>query len=231
MSKRPFNPLRSASGVLWLVLLMGALLPGCANWPPQTDSLPGRKNTSNCDGSLSAADKTRLTGIEQLVGEGKFYAALAQLDALGIDAPQANLIRADALRRIDRTSEAQVLYQGLLNSCLDGRAQHGLGLIASKAGQQAAGLAYLQKARQALPTDSNIRNDLGYAYLLAGQYDAAEFEFLTVLDLNPQDAKASRNLVLLAFMQGKTDKALTLARKMGLDETTINRLQQQASKR
>lgn len=216
------------------LLLAGTLgvTAGCANWPPQTDSASSaRRDAANCDGSLSAADKTRLSGVEQLLGDGKFYAALAQLDALGLDAPQARMIRADALRRIDRSQEAQALYQGLVGSCLDGRAQHGLGLIASKAGQHAAGLAYLQKARQALPTDTAIRNDLGYAYLLAGQFDAAEFEFLTVLDLNPQDAKASRNLVLLAFSQGKNDKAMTLARKLGLDEATTARLQAQAGQK
>lgn len=201
------------------------MLSACANWPPAS-TYPTTKG--GCESSLSPADNTRLASIEQMAGEGKHYAALAQLDALGATSSQAQLVRADVLRRIDRDKDAQSLYQGLIGSCLDGRAQHGLGLLAARAGQTSASLAYLQQARQALPTDVRIRNDLGYALLLAGQLDAAQFEFLTVLDLSPQEPKASRNLVMLTFAQGRTDKALDLARKMGLDDSTTTKLQQQA---
>jgi Flp pilus assembly protein TadD len=169
-----------------------------------------------CGSTLSPTDNTRLSGIEQLLNE------------LGATSPQAQMIRAEALRRIDKSDAAQAIYQELIGSCLDGRAKHGLGLIAARSGQQAASLNYLNQARQALPTDPRIRNDLGYALLLAGQFDAAQFEFFTVLDLSPQDTRATHNLVLLTFRQGKAEKAAELAKKLGLDATTVDKLRQQA---
>lgn len=208
-------------------IALPALMSACATWPP-TDGVGVAGQASECHAGASATENTRLSTIQQMLGEGKFYAALAQLDALGVDTPRARLIRADALRRIDRHAEAQAIYAALQGSCMDGQAQHGLGLIAAKMGRQAESLRYLQKARQALPTDTRVRNDLGYALLLAGQPDAARFEFLTVLDLNPQDTKASRNLVLLTFQQGQPAKAFELAARLGLDTPTAERLQQQA---
>jgi len=210
-------------------LLTGALalacLGGCAGGLPAVQS--GAQ--APCESSLSPADNTRLASIEQLIGDGKFYAALAQLDALGATSPQADLVRADALRRIEQNQQAKALYQKLEGGCLNGKAQHGLGLIAAREGRQTDALAHLGRARQAMPTDLRIRNDLGYALLMAGELDAARFEFLTVLDLSPGDVKASRNLVLLTFKQGLPDKAQELGRSMGLDAATLSRLQLQAA--
>jgi Flp pilus assembly protein TadD len=207
--------------------LVSALLPGCAQWPDEANARFG--SDAACGASkLSPADNTRLASIDQLIGEGKFYAALAQLDALGATSEQALLTRAEALRRIDRNEEALAIYRKLAGGCLNGRAQHGLGLLAARQGRQADALTHLRLARQLMPTDLNVRNDLGYALLLAGQLDAAQFEFLTVLDLSPGDSKAGRNLVMLTFRQGQIDKAQELGRKMGLDAATVSRLQLQA---
>ena len=222
------------------IMLAAALLSGCAQtWSADAqravDQMGSQRRSSGaapaaiCEGeTLPPADNTRLAAIEQLVGEGKPYAAIAQLDALGSNVTAARIVRADALRRIDRDAEARAVYQGLLGSCMDGRAQHGLGLIAARAGQQDAAIGHLQKARAALPTDPRIRNDLGYALLLAGQWDAAEFEFLTALELRPQDPLVSRNIVLLRFRQGLTERAVELARQFELDDATTQRLRQQA---
>jgi Flp pilus assembly protein TadD len=214
--------------------LVGAALPillsACAEWP-RPASRPAAEAPDQCESTASPADNTRLASIEQLVKDGKFYAALAQLDALGISTPQARLTRAEALRRIDRDKEAAAIYAQLVGSCLDGRAHHGLGLLSAKAGDTAASLSHLKIARQALPTDASVRNDLGYALLLDGQWPEAQFEFLTVLDLSPKDPKASHNLVLLTFLQKQDAKAFELASKLGLDATTANALHQQAQAR
>ncbi|MGC4059833.1 MAG: hypothetical protein QM749_02820 [Aquabacterium sp.] len=215
-------PLAKAS-LLSLMLAMA----GCADWPAAA-GVPASRAAGTCESGLSATDNTRLAGVEQLLGDGKPYAALAQLDALKLSSPQVDLLRADALRRIDRDQEAIQAYKRLEGTCIDGRAQHGLGLIAAKAGRKAESLQYFQKARQALPVDTRVRNDLGYGLLLIGQYDAAQFEFLTVLDLNPGDNRASRNLVLLTMLRGQQDKALELARQLGLDATAVSQLKNQA---
>jgi len=207
--------------------IISLMLTGCAQWPASSSSLD-QTEPGACEAGSSPADNTRLASIEQMVNEGKLYAALAQLDALGNTSPKARMIRADALRRIDKDKEAQALYVGLTGSCMSGRAHHGLGLLAAHRGDQADSIAHLKQARLALPTAPDVRNDLGYAFLLAGMLDDAQFEFLTALDLHPQDARATRNLVLLSFKRGDAGKAYQLAAKLGLDTPTTDRLALQA---
>lgn len=206
---------------------IGLMLAGCAQWPP-TASAVDQTMPGACEAGNSPADNTRLAGIEQMVNDGKFYAALAQLDALGNASPKAQMVRADALRRVDKDKEAQALYLSLTNSCLNGRAHHGLGLLAARRGDLAGSIEHLKLARMALPTAPDVRNDLGYAFLLAGMLDDAQFEFLTALDLNPQDTRATRNLIMLSFKRGDAGKAYQLAAKLGLDIPTIDRLATQA---
>jgi Flp pilus assembly protein TadD len=186
-------------------------------------------NTKPCDGDAGASNNTRLAAAEQMIADGKYYAALAELDAIGAQTQKATWLRAEAMRRIDHVSEAISLYNTLLGSCLEGRAQHGLGLSAARQGQRAGAIEALTRARQLLPTDPRVRNDLGYALLLDKRWDAAQFEFLTVLDLAPQDPLATRNLVLLALVQGKADLARTLAGKFKLEPAVTERLALQAA--
>lgn len=207
-------------------------LSGCA-LPPRADfaSAASSGSSGSCGADINPTDNTRLAGIEQLLREGKPYAALAQLDALatqGTRPPAFDLARADALRRIDRLDQAEGLYRGLLTGCLQGRAWHGLGLLQAQRGQNADSLTSLEQARNQLPTDAKVRNDLGYALLLAQRFDDARFEFLTVLDLVPGDARAARNLVLLTLREGRVDKARELASSLGLDAVAFERLTQQA---
>jgi Flp pilus assembly protein TadD len=182
-----------------------------------------------CDGDAGATNNTKLATVQQIIADGKPYAALAELDAISATTLRATWLRAEALRRIDRNPEAEALYKGLIGTCLEGRAQHGMGLAAARQGQGARALQALTRARQLLPTDPVVRNDLGYALLQERRWDDAQFEFLTVLDLAPQDPLASRNLVVLAFAQGKAAAARTLATRFKLDAATTDRLAVQAA--
>lgn len=225
------TPIRAMNLSPWaLAALIACLLGGCV-MPPRADQ--ARQGGGSCAADdINPTDNTRLAGIEQLLREGKPYAALAQLDALaaqGTHPPQVDLARADALRRIDRLPQAETLYRGLLTGCQQGRAWHGLGLLQAQRGQQADSLVSLERARDLQPTDAKVRNDLGYALLLAQRFDDARFEFLTVLELVPGDARAARNLVLLTLFEGRGDKARELAASLGLDGATVDRLAAQAS--
>lgn len=214
-------------GFAWMVVL-ATTLNGCA-LPAQNQGQPRPQAEGACGAELNPTDNTRLAGIDQLLREGKPYAALAQLDALaaqGTRPPQVDLARADALRRIDRLEQAEGLYRGLLGGCLQGRAWHGLGLLQAQRGLQADSIASLERARNLQPIDARVRNDLGYALLLAQRFDDARFEFLTVLELAPGDARAARNLILLTLREGRVDKAQELATSLGLDGATMERLKQ-----
>jgi Flp pilus assembly protein TadD len=226
------TPAFGASGLrplVALVSLWSALVLSACQLPSVDRSATEVTSPPPCDGDAGATNNTRLATVQQLIADGKFYAALAELDAIGATTQKATWLRAEALRRIDHTTEAVALYKGLIGTCLEGRAQHGLGLSAARQGQRGQALEALTRARQLLPTDPGVRNDLGYALLQDRRWDAAQFEFLTVLDLAPQDPLAARNLVLLAFAQGKVDVARTLAARFKLDASAIDRLVLQAA--
>jgi Flp pilus assembly protein TadD len=220
---------RSRAQVAASVLCLMLPLSGCQLPTGNAQAARSASAQETCGGDAGATKNTRLAAVEQMIGDGKHYAALAELDAIGVNTQKASWLRAEALRRIDHIPEAMALYETLLGSCLEGRAQHGLGLSAAQQGQRKRAIDALARARQLLPTDPRVRNDLGYALLLDRRWDAAQFEFLTVLDLAPQDPLAARNLVLLAFVQGKADLARSLAARFKLDDALIGRLALQAT--
>src|SRR5215475_14344151 len=85
-------------------------------------------------GSLSKSDepKLHLELIEKMLEGGRAHAALAHLDALGPEAaatPAAQLLRAEALRRIGQTDPAWKVYEALLVTDAAAPAWRGLALI------------------------------------------------------------------------------------------------------
>jgi len=203
-------------------------LSGCVV-PPGQGTTNSDANTIRCEGDLGATGNTRLAAIQQMVSDGRPYAALAELDALQADTPKAKLIRAEALRKVDRTEQARQIYASLTQTCLNGEALHGLGLLAGREGRLDESLRALSAARQARPTDAAVRNDLGYALLLSQQWSDAQFELLTAQELAPKDVRVQRNLVLLAMAQNKITLAQELSTRFGLDAATQERLRAQAS--
>lgn len=215
---------------LGLALVLASALSACALPPPtpSADASSTPVSSTTCLGDLGATGNTRLAAIQQMLSDGKPYAALAELDALGARTPKAQLVRAEALRRVDRMDQARQIYAALTQTCLNGEAQHGLGLLAGREGRLADSLQALRSARQALPTNAAIRNDLGYALMLDGQWSDAQFELLTALDLAPSDGRVQRNLVLLALLQDKASLARELSARFGLDAAAQERLRAQA---
>lgn len=178
--------------------------------------------------SLPAADSTKLGIIRQMLGSGKPHAALAYLEAARISTPQSDLLRADGLRQTGREDQATRLYRTLLKSCVAGHAYQGLGLMASRAGKSTEAIALLRSASAALPIDPNIRNDYGYALLLANDTEAALHEFLTAIELAPANRQAAHNLVLLLYRSGQTENLQQVADQFAISATTLARLREQS---
>lgn len=174
--------------------------------------------------ALQAADSTKLGLIRQMLTTGKPHAAIAYLDAAKIQAPQADLLRADGLRQTGRQDEAETLYRRLLKTCVAGYAYQGLGLSASKAGKTREAADDLKAASLALPIDAAIRNDYGYALMTLGDTQAALHEFLTAIELAPENRLAANNLVMLLSRLGDVDKAQAMAQRFGMTEATLERL-------
>jgi len=181
-----------------------------------------------CKDDISPADNVVLSGIAQAVRDDKAHAALAQLDALRLQAPKAQLLRADAFRRVNRQEDARRLYQSLLGTCLSGQAHHGMGLLLATLREDTASLGHLQAARELMPTDAQVRNDLGFALLLRRDFSAARFEFMTAIELAPDQPKPRHNLYMLAALQNEDGVKQTLARQWGFDANTEAHLQDSA---
>jgi Flp pilus assembly protein TadD len=175
-------------------------------------------------GQLGDTLATRLSLARQTLDSGKGYAALAYLDAVDSHSPEAQLIRADANRRIGRLPEAEVIYQQLAGGCLAGHAFRGLGLIESGRKRLSLAVAYLEKAQRLLPLFAALRNDLGYLYMEAGNYPAARFAFMTAIELDPADRRPLHNLIVTLARQGDAPGARKLAVEAGVAETDLTSL-------
>lgn len=172
----------------------------------------------------------RLDVAEKLMNEGRLYAALAHLDDLDEASLRGTYLRAEILRKSDRSAEAKPLYKELISSCMVGEGYHGLGLIAGREGQLDKAIEALALSAKQLPLQPRVRNDYGYALLLDGQYELAKREFLTAVELNEESPLAKTNLVLLLFLQGDSQKAEAYARRVNMDSQTLTDLQQQAER-
>lgn len=228
---------------MWKKILTGCWLLGCiapawANplWQLQAKDLEQERearpatvdNKPTACKALPAADSTRLGIIQQMLTEGRPHAAIAHLDAARIEAPQSDLLRADGLRQTGRGKEAATLYQKLLSSCVAGNAYQGLGLLATQEGNVREAILQLQAASEALPIDPNIRNDYGYALLLADENEGALHEFLTAIELAPGNRQAAHNLLLLLYRMGEVDRARKFAEQFGIGASDVERLKKQA---
>lgn len=215
-----------------LMILAWALVHGLPSaMAADTNTKPVQQVKGTADkacAEISQEDATRLGLIRQILTEGKPHAAIAHLDASKIKNEHAELLRADALRQTGRAAQAQATYERLVNSCVSGYAYRGLGLIASNAGNQQEALRYLKIASHALPTEHSIRNDYGYVLMQSGDHESAVHEFLTAVELAPDDRQAAHNLILLLYQQGDTAKAEAFAKQFGVVTEEIQQLKKLA---
>jgi Flp pilus assembly protein TadD len=219
-----------------LLGLTGTLLMGCSQLATRMDytsldktDVPHQK-VSACEADADPDQNVKLDLIRKLMDSGKLYAALAHLEDTRSTSLQSIYLRAEILRQTNRVEKAVGLYRNLLGGCMAGKGYHGLGLIAGKDNKVSEAIDYLQKAEAELPIDVRVRNDLGYAQLLDGQFDSARNEFLTALELDGSDSLAATNMVLLLSVTGKEQEMQAFASHMNMDTETVTQLREQAEK-
>ncbi len=175
---------------------------------------------------IAERDGLHLELIEKMLDRGRPHAALAHLDALEPEASaraEARLLRAESLRRLGRVDEADAVYRELLGSEVAALAHRGLGRIAADAGDVERAVAEMRRARDLRPTSDRIRNDLGYALLLAGDHEAARVELVTALELGGGE-RVARNLLLLLLLEDRIGAAESFAREHDIDAPSVSRL-------
>lgn len=170
--------------------------------------------------------------IRRMLDQGQYYAALAHIQAQsraggGGNGEQLRLLEAEARRKLGQTVQAQQLYQGLLNTGYSGQAYHGIGLLLVKSDLPQA-LGYLRRAVQLRPTDVEMRNDLGYAFMLGRRYPEALPELATAVELDPASDRSRNNLVILMILMRDEAAVQRIARESGIDANTLAGLRKQA---
>jgi tetratricopeptide (TPR) repeat protein len=177
--------------------------------------------------------KTRQVQLDLIRGmleKRQYYAALAYIEEqkrLGESSNELVLLEADSRRHLDQVPQAEVLYRKLVGTSLEGQAYHGLGLLYVATDINAA-IVNLQKASQLLPTNVEIRGDLGYALMEAGRYTEAMPELSTAAELAPGQVKGRNNLIILLLLTGNDASASKLAQQSATGPDTLNRLREEA---
>lgn len=212
-----------------VVTLVGmiSLLSGCASGQAPS-SLVGRaeSNPQAC-APLSQEQELSLNLAQKTADEGRLHAALANLERLPAELPQARLSKARILRSLNRP-EARELYASLVDTCLKAQGEHGLGQLASAQGRHEEALNHLRLAASLDPTSDTIRNDLGVVYMNLGRMDEARFELLTALELNEAERQPALNLLTLLIYQGRMPQADALAQRMGFSASQLRTAQDRA---
>ncbi|MCJ7955043.1 MULTISPECIES: tetratricopeptide repeat protein [unclassified Pseudomonas] len=206
---------------LSLLLLSGCATNGQTPWGAFTGTGSCPKPSSDQELSLNLAD--------EMAGDGKLHASLANLQSLPANLPQVRLRQAKAYRLLGR-SEAEPLYRSLIGTCMAAEGEHGLGQVASAKGDNGQAMAHLQRAARLAPTDEKIRNDLGVVYLNQLRLEDARFEFMTAMELKQSDPLAAVNLVTLLIYQDNWKQAAQLVSQMGLSPEQVTEAQARAEK-
>lgn len=169
--------------------------------------------------------------IRNMVEQGKYYAAVAHIEAQrrqAGDSAQLRWLEADARRRLGQHAQASVLLQSLVKTPFGAQAEHGLGLIAATQGEAARAHGHFERAVNLAPTVAEFRNDLGVSHLQAGRYAPALVELATATELDPTHLRAQNNLIVLLLASGDTRRASEVATALGLGSSAFARLQAEA---
>lgn len=211
------------------VLLFAGALAGCASHQVESPWLVQREQTppQNCE--PLTGDQELVLGVSQeMTNAGRRHAALANLERLPNTLPAVRLSKAKLLRVLGHENEAEMLYTGLLSSCLVADARHGLGQIEAARGNYTQAQEHLRAAASLSPANEAIRNDLGVVYMNQRQLSEARFELLTAMELNENSRRAPQNLLVLLMYQGNWQGARDLVSAKGLSSDDFSRAEQRA---
>lgn len=202
---------------------------GASQRPPERQPPPAYEDAKPEPIDPRKSQQIQYDLIRGLIDKGQYYAALAHLEEQRQrgSTNELSLLEADARRHLGQRQQAEALYRRLLNTSLDGQALHGLGLLAVTTDLDNA-IRSLKAAAGRLPTDVEIRNDLGYALMEAGRYAEALPELSTAAELAPTQLKSRNNLIILMLLTGNQAGVSQLVQQSGTSSETLKQLRDQA---
>jgi len=172
----------------------------------------GRSGDITQVGELTDSAHTKtfyLSVIEQLIGDGQAYAALAHLDeydrAFGV-APQSQKLRGDAWLAIGDPAQAERSYAAITDAALAGYRLNGLGRVAAERRDWPRSADYFAQAVAAAPANAEFLNNFGGSLIYMARYDEAEFALRKARQLAPADDRVISNLLLLLAETGRPER-------------------------
>lgn len=213
----------------WLGWLLSLLLLGACTTPLRIErAIENGEVPSANDGR--SAQQVHVDLVRGMLAQKQYYAALAHVQELQrkrIGGDQLRVLEAQARSKIGQTREAESIYQTLLGGRYAGEAYQGLGLLYADSDADKAA-AYLRQAVLRLPTNIEMRNDLGYALMMAGRYSEARPELATAVELDPQGTRSGHNLIILLILMRDEAGVRRIAAQSGVKPETLASLRKQA---
>lgn len=209
-----------------LVVALAIAASGCANRPlngGHTDAMPVPAPAServveepvepapvrsdfrpkvSCSANVAPEERVELEMVDTLTARGRAYAALAQLEKTQQKNIEYWLRYGQLQAKTQQLQRARSVFETLADRCDTGEAHHGLGMVMVKQGDLQRGLSELRRAARLLPASPDVRNDYGYALLMAGRHDEARFELITALELENGAGRARQNLAAAYMLSG-----------------------------
>ncbi|WP_237440443.1 hypothetical protein [Alcanivorax sp. DP30] len=206
-------------GWVWVAVI----LAGCASQPSQTTP-EGTVDTSDitCQEAVQPEQRVDLEMIDTLMGKGRNHAALARLESKPMDGIDYWLRYGQLLASTGKLDDAEQVFRELVLQCVDGRSRHGLGMVQLKRNHVNAALLHLEIARNLSPASAQVRNDYGYALLLAGRYQQAAFELRTALELANGQGPVRQNVAVAYLLRGDEQGLDALKSDYGFSEDELD---------
>jgi Flp pilus assembly protein TadD len=202
------------------VLALALIAGGCAGRPRPADP---------SDTQLDQ-QKIHLDLVRGMIAQNQYYAALAHIQEQrnrGYDDNQLRLLEAESQRQLKRYADAERNYRLLLLTPLAAEAYHGLGLLFAGRDLNQS-IANLRRAVQKQPASSAMRNDLGYALMLAGRYPEALPELATAAELAPDQVQNTNNLIMLLVLMNDEASVKRVAADAGIRSDQLAQLRERA---
>ncbi|MEQ3724528.1 hypothetical protein [Alcanivorax sp.] len=162
-----------------------------------------------CSANVDPESRVKLEMVDTLMSRGRNYAALAQLQGDKQVGQEYWHRYGQLLAKIGDLDRASLVFEELKEKCDNGEAYHGLGMVALKSGDLSLSLSYFEEALNLMPASASVRNDYGYALMLAGYDDKAQLHLRTALELENGKGMSRQNLAIAYFLAGN-QKGLSL---------------------
>jgi Flp pilus assembly protein TadD len=193
-----------------LVLLLPWLVPACAmDGPAHPD--------------FAAADETAeerrvyLAMVRRLHERGQARAALAFLDEYELRYPrdaEAWTLRGGALLDIGDLAAAEAAFLWLHGEGYRPVADFGRGRVEAARGRWPEAIRHFTAAAELAPSNPRYLNNLGYAQLAVGWFDAAYGALARAVQLDPANVVTRNNFILAAHGSGRAAEVERMIRTL-----------------